>query len=114
MIREYVAETTSVTTGRLQTIDSPIGRFRYHRLKESAFFGYQHYQNGVQHASIATPEKALLDLLYLTPHSANQSYLTELRLQNIETLDLHRMEEIAHRFGAPRLKRAVTLLRRST
>ena len=37
-----------------------------------------------QRASIATPEKALLDLVYLHPGGDNPAYLRELRLQNLE------------------------------
>ena len=110
MIPEYVAETTCVTTGRPLHFDSPVGRFRYRHIKREAFFGYQQEENGPQQAFIATPEKALLDLLYLTPGSADADYLSEMRLQRIEELDTARMSRMAERFDTPRLVRAVGLL----
>jgi len=59
-----------------------------------------------QSAFIATPEKALLDLLYLTPGSDDPDYLRELRLQNSETLNTSLLIELADRFGNRKLLRA--------
>jgi predicted transcriptional regulator of viral defense system len=112
MIPEHVAETTCVTTGRPLTIDSPFGRIRYRHIKDQAFSGYSRYESGVQHAYIAVPEKALLDLLYLTPGSEDIGYLSQLRLQNIEDLDLRSLRRLAMRFDAPRLRRATEVLSR--
>jgi hypothetical protein len=39
-------------------------------------------------AFLATPEKALLDLVYLEPDDDSPTYLAELRLQNMDGLDL--------------------------
>jgi predicted transcriptional regulator of viral defense system len=107
MIPEYVAETTCVTTGRPFSIDSPVGRIGYRHVKRDLFFGYEQEISGVQEAYIASPEKALLDLFYLTPGSDNAAYISELRLQAAEKLDAGKMMRMAERFGAPRLIRAV-------
>ncbi len=107
MIPEYVAETTCVTTGRPLSIDSPVGRIGYRHVKRDLLFGYEQEISGVQEAYIASPEKALLDLFYLTPGSDNAAYIAELRLQAAEKLDTERMMRMAERFGAPRLIRAV-------
>ena len=114
VIPEYVAETTCVTTGRPLTIDSPFGRIRYRHIKRDAFFGYLRIENGLQHAFVATPDKALLDLVYLTPGSEDLAYLSELRLQHTEAFDLDEMRRMAVRFDAPRLERTVDLYRRLT
>jgi len=110
MIPEYVPETTCVTTGRPLRIDSPLGRIRYRHLKTEAFFGYRQVDFGMQAAFVALPEKALLDLVYLTPGSVEAGYLAELRLQRPDELDLERMVRMAERFAAPRLARAVGLI----
>lgn len=110
MIPEYVAETTCVTTGRPLTIDSPVGRIGFRHVKREIFFGYGQEVSAKQEAYIASPEKALLDLFYLTPGSDDASYITELRLQASEQLDTHKMVRMAERFQAPRLLRAVELL----
>ncbi len=111
LIPEYVAETTCVTTRRPLTVDSPFGRIRYRHIKPDAFFGYVRIERGLQQAYVATPEKALLDLAYLTPGSQDRAYLSELRLQRTDALDLDTMRRMADRFGAPRLERTVDLLR---
>lgn len=110
MIPEYVAETTCVTTGRPRAIDSPVGRIVYRHVKREVFFGYTQEPSGMQEAYIATAEKALLDLFYLTPGSDDPAYVSELRLQRADQLDTLRMSRMAERYDAPRLMRAVRLV----
>jgi hypothetical protein len=61
---------------------------------------------GGQKALVARPEKALLDLLYLQPGSDRPDYLRELRLENLELLDLGELKRLAEASGRPRLQRA--------
>lgn len=63
-----------------------------------------------QHAFIAFPERALLDLLYLQPARSLDVYLQELRLQNLERLDPRRLQEFAERSETDKLRRAVDLV----
>ena len=50
----------------------------------------------------ATPEKALLDLVHLTPGADSPAYLRELRLQNLERLDLGELRRLRRRrWAAP-------------
>jgi predicted transcriptional regulator of viral defense system len=110
LIPEYVPETTCVTTGRPLLIESPVGRIRYHHLKGEAFWGYTEEQQGSQTAFVARPEKALLDLIYLTPGGASRGYIAELRLQGLEELDLDLIEEMTQKFGSAKLKRVPAVL----
>ena len=110
MIPEHVPETTCVTTGRPLLIETPIGRIRYRHLKGKAFWGYDEEQRGIQTADVAKPEKALLDLIYLTPGGASRSYIAQLRLQNLGRLDLQLIEHMTVRFRIPRLARVPDLL----
>jgi len=112
MIPEYVAETTCITTGRPLHIDSPVGRIRFQHVKHDVFFGYRQEDSGKQETYIAAPEKALLDLLYLTPGSEEAAYLSGLRLQRLDDFDLRTMASMAERFHAPRLLRVVEMLDR--
>jgi hypothetical protein len=59
-----------------------------------------------QSAFIATPEKAFLDLAYLTPHADTEKYLYELRLQNIDQVDRFSLLEYAKVSGRKKLIRA--------
>jgi predicted transcriptional regulator of viral defense system len=68
MIPEHVPTVTSVTTRRPARVETPLGRFLFRHVKKSWFCGYQQVDLGSgQRAFVATPEKALLDLVYLTP-----------------------------------------------
>ena len=56
-------------------------------------YGFQFVDLGEnQRTFIATPEKALLDLVYLEPGADTHDYLSELRLNNLEQLDWQRLE----------------------
>jgi len=59
---------------------------------------------------VATPEKALLDLIYLTPGGDRRTYLRELRLQNLDALDSQALQRLAARSGKPKLHRALRRL----
>jgi len=103
LIPEYVPRTFSATLSRPSQWD---GGFVFQHLAPHLFFGYQSIEvvKG-QFAFIAQPEKAILDLAHLTPDSDTQAYLTELRLQNLERLDLKRLQEFAGRADKPKWKR---------
>jgi hypothetical protein len=59
-------------------------------------FGYSRLEIAArQFAFVASPEKALLDLIYLTPASDSRDYLSELRLQNPAALDVATLKELA-------------------
>jgi len=108
MIPEYVPEITSVTTGRPEKLDTPLGRYSYRHLAPSLFYGYHRIEIAhSQEAHVAYPEKALLDLIYLTPNADREDYLEELRLQNLEIIDRNRLDQFAIRSGKPKLERAV-------
>jgi len=59
-----------------------------------------------QQAYVATPEKALLDLVHLTAGGGSEEHLRGLRLQGLERLDLRRLRAFARRAGKPKLLRA--------
>jgi hypothetical protein len=60
-----------------------------------------------QWAYLARPEKALLDLVYLTPKGEGPAFLNTLRLQNLDLLDLEWMQNFVAEIGKPKLIRAV-------
>ena len=112
MIPEFVPVTTSITTGRPEELDTPLGRFLFRHVKKSAFFGYTQTEiSRGQPVFLASPEKALLDLLYLTPGSDSPAYLNELRFEPTDRFDWDILRKQAERIGSRKLKRAVELLR---
>ncbi|MDH7504396.1 MAG: hypothetical protein QHJ82_17010 [Verrucomicrobiota bacterium] len=113
LIPEHVPTVTSVTTGRPEEVRTPLGTFLYRHIKHSLFCGYgQRDLGGGQTAFVATPEKALLDLVYLTPGADDPDYLRELRLQNPDRLNPDTLRQLAARIGSPKLFRAVERLLR--
>lgn len=111
LIPEHVPVVTSVTTGRPEEVRTPLGTFLYQHIKPSWFHGYTRRDvGGGQAVFVATPEKAFLDLVYLTPHADDADYLRELRLQNLERLNPETLRQLAAGSGSAKLRRAVKRL----
>lgn len=111
LIPEAVPVTTSVTTARPNRWETPLGVFDFRHIQVDLFYGYRNVEVGRgQSAFVARPEKALLDLVYLTPGADAPEYLRELRLQNLQTLDLEALKDLANQTGKPKLKRTVALI----
>jgi hypothetical protein len=111
VIPEHVPVVTSVGPGRPGTVSNPLGVFQFSHLARSLLFGYARLQvAGRQFAFVASPEKALLDLVYLTAGADSPHYLSELRLQNIGVMDKQVLHKLALRSGKPKLARASQLI----
>ncbi len=107
LIPEHVTMVTSVTTGRPREYENEFGRFYYRHTQPGYFFGVEYrFMVGRQYAYIAYPEKALLDLIYLRKNGDAPDYIHSLRLQNLDQLDLNRLEQFVDRFNKPKLHRA--------
>lgn len=107
LIPEATPVVTSVTTGRPGRWETPLGVFEYRHVKASWLHGYRQLDLGAgQRAFVALPEKALLDLVHLQPGGDDPTYLAELRLQNLDRLDLGRLAALAGQSGSPKLRRA--------
>jgi hypothetical protein len=88
LIPEHVPVTTSMTTGRPQQRENPFGSFEYHHCPTDRLTGYRPVRlPGDQEALVATPAKALADLVHLVPGGDSGAYLRELRLTHLEKLD---------------------------
>ena len=111
LIPDTVNATLSVTAGRPERRETPLGVFEFRHVKPDLLRGYRMVDLGAtqpgQQVLVATPEKALLDLIYLQPGGDTPDYLRELRLQNLERLDLDELHRQADSFGTPKLHRAV-------
>ena len=111
LIPEHVAVITSVTTGRPREWRNEFGRFFYRHIHPRYFFGMERRLiTGRQYATIACPEKALLDLIYLRKGGDTPEFIQSLRLQNLEQLDFERMQAFVERFDKPKIYRVGTLI----
>ena len=64
LIPEATYVVTSATSRPTRTLTALGKTFEYHRLKKSAFTGYEPVKMGAETILMATPEKALVDTLY--------------------------------------------------
>jgi predicted transcriptional regulator of viral defense system len=80
LIPEATPVVTSVTTGRPGRWETPLGAYEYRHVKLELFFGYR-----------------------LDEVSPGQQ---ELRLQNLERLDVQALQRLAEQAGSPKLQRA--------
>ena len=111
LIPEHVPVVTSVGPGRPETIRNPLGAFQFNHLAHRLLFGYSQMEVAPgQPAFVASPEKALLDLIHLTAGGDSVKYLRELRLQNPDALNMANMIGLAQRSGKPKLMRATRII----
>jgi predicted transcriptional regulator of viral defense system len=112
LIPESVPQVLSITSKlRSKVIETPFGSYRYHNIQSPLFSGFSLVQVSTdQSAYLARPEKALLDLIYLTKQGHTPEYLDSLRLQNLDQLDMKWMRKAARDIGLKKLVRAVEYL----
>ncbi len=109
LILEHVPMTTSVTSGRPQHRQNPFGSFEYRHCAPERLNGYRMEDLGFgQEALVATPEKALTDLIHLTPGADSDAWLSELRLTGLEKFGPDLLERAAEE--KPKIRRAMKRL----
>jgi len=65
MISQVPKRIYAVSSARTQTLNTPLGAISVHHVKPSFFGGFEvNVRTGI---AMATPEKALVDFLYLSP-----------------------------------------------
>lgn len=118
MIPESVVQLTNVTTQRTAQYETSIACYSYQTIASHLYFGYQSVPmktNILAQRSylIATPEKALLDLLYLHPEYQSDADFLQLRLDEDfmqEELHLSRLHDYLQRWHSPKMTQRVKLL----
>lgn len=101
LIPEAVPVYTCITTGRTTRFVSPVGIFDYKHIKNSLFWGYNSVTVNKQTVFFALPEKALLDFFFLKGTNSPFGFIEELRLQNLEKINLERLSRFAQQFKKP-------------
>ena len=105
LIPEHIVVTTSVTTGRPGKRSNAFGRFEYRHLAKSLFGDCRLESLGDgQQAFVATPAKALADLVHLVPGADSRDYLDGLRLDVDSIGDLDR--DASRLAARPKVRRA--------
>jgi predicted transcriptional regulator of viral defense system len=114
IIPEAVPEITSVTTLKTMTFSNDFGEYSYKNIKPDMMFGYDlREMEGGRRIMFATPEKALIDLLYLYPFYNTEQDLEELRLDESfmeDELNTERLMEFTERIGTKALNNRINIL----
>ena len=83
LIPESIFQATSVTTLKTEKFENDFGMFVYRTIGEKMMFGYIAKKlDDEKHFLMASPEKAIVDLLYLYPEYDSEKEILELRLDD--------------------------------
>ena len=114
IIPEAVTQITSITSMKTASFTNSFGDYVYRTVKEELMFGYDLKSVADDlTVAIATPEKALTDLLYLYPFYNSEKELQELRLDEDylhEKMDKHLLNEFVLRFKNRALEKRIGIL----
>lgn len=100
MIPETVVQITSVTSLKTASFTNDFGEYAYHNIKEKLMFGYELKSMADGRTfQLATPEKALLDLLYLYPFYNSETEIEALRLDE-EYLHQDLSSDLLHHYSS--------------
>jgi predicted transcriptional regulator of viral defense system len=69
MISQIPMVTYAASISRTRRYETPLGMVSVHHVQPSFFFGFESVGKGI--TEMATPEKALIDFLYLSPSKSN-------------------------------------------
>lgn len=106
LIPEKTVVCTSVTTRVPRTFHNPVGTFQYSHIKQDLFWGYGAHTIDGTLVWIADPEKALLDYFHLHHGEWTAARLAEMRLQNLDSIDVKKLKKYVQKCDSPRLTRA--------
>jgi predicted transcriptional regulator of viral defense system len=116
IIPESVPEITSVTTLKTITFSNDFGEYSYKNIRPELMFGYDlRDMEGGRRIMFATPEKAIIDLLYLYPFYNTERDLENLRLDESymeDDFNVKRLTEFSDRIGSKALSKRIDILRK--
>lgn len=117
VIPEEVVQFTSVSTLKTAYFQNAFGSYTFHHISASYMFGYELKKAEGQVPFViqmATPEKAIIDLLHLYPEYSSAEDMLNLRMNEYymeREIDLGRLLEYTNRINSPTLTKRVNLLR---
>ena len=114
IIPESVVQINSVTSLKTISFTNAFGMYSFNTVKENLMFGYDlKPMTDNRTIQFATPEKALLDLLYLYPFYNNEQEMEELRLDEAylqSDLNMELLIAYAEKFKSKALDKRLKLL----
>ncbi len=112
LIPDTVLSVTSVCTRKTRRINSPLCTFIYRSIQPQFFFGYEAKIGRNYSFLMASPERAVVDLLYLRRDISSAEDMRELRFDSeiFNELDPMKILDMAERFNKPWLTGKVQVL----
>ena len=103
LIPETVLAVTSVCTRKTRRINSPLCTFIYRSIQPQYFFGYEPKMGRKHSYLMASPERAVVDLLYFRKDISSPEDMLELRFdtETFNGLDSMKILDLADRFNKP-------------
>lgn len=112
-IPETTLQITSVSTRKTNLFDTQFGVFSYQSIKNDLYFGYEIIENKNRPFTLATPEKAILDYLYLHSEISSIEDLEGLRFNSEiinSTIDKEKFNTYLNQFDNLELNNRAKLL----
>ncbi|MGE0088143.1 MAG: hypothetical protein AB7S50_01550 [Bacteroidales bacterium] len=114
LIPEAVTQITSISSLKTADFKNNFGYFQYQSVQPNLFFGYEQ-KPLLKDLSIliASPEKAILDFLYLNPMYNTVDEILELRIDSEifeEIISIEILKDYAKRFNSIQLNKRIDLL----
>lgn len=106
MLSQMSSVTYAVSLGRSRRYDTPLGVISIHHLDTDFFFGYE-MVGDKQNIKMATPEKALLDVLYLIP-AKSRLFKTLPELEIPESFDVKKAFKMIDKVTSLRYRTIMT------
>lgn len=105
IIPEAVFSVTSISSLNTTKLKTPFGNLTYNHLKENLFFGYELIELNGLTVALASPEKAILDYLYLHSEIKTTVDFEGLRWNKeiLKIVDFQRFSDYLQLFNSKRL-----------
>lgn len=113
LIPEQIFIITSVSTRKTKIFDTDMGYFSYKHIKQKLFLGYDIVHDDTHSFFIASPEKALLDYLYLNAEINDRDDIAGLRINHEicrEIIDIEKLMVLADYIDNNRVDRCIKIL----
>lgn len=114
IIPEAVIHTTAVSSLKKVNFENQFGTFSYQQILPELMFGYEKKTFLNKHSLIiASPEKAILDLMYLFPLYNSEQDIRELRFDEEfmhEDVNVEQLLDFTEKFDSKILKKRVDIL----
>jgi predicted transcriptional regulator of viral defense system len=115
IIPEVINRVTSVSTLKSKQFTSQLGEFSFQSVQPAMFFGHEIKKNNFFDVQMATPEKAIIDLLYLYPFYKTAEDIEQLRFDKSilkNTINLKKLDAFLQKLNSSTINNKITLLKK--